>query len=202
MGVGVYTGVGSRTTPEHILKIMRDAAAELASGGWVLRSGAASGADSAFEEGCDMMRGRKEIYLPFRGFNGNRSHLDAPSPEAFGLASHYHPHWHGLSSVGKRLMARNMHQVLGADLKTQADILICWTPDGCKSSAERSKKTGGSGQAIDLASDRAVPVLNLFHPSHQNRLQAFVEGVLAGRAGPCMMEEDVCGHTPAVGPKK
>ena len=27
-------------------------------------------------------------------------------------------------------MARNVHQVLGADLKTPVKMIICWTPDG------------------------------------------------------------------------
>ena len=46
-----YAGVGSRDTPEHILNIMHHIGAYLATQGWVLRSGAASGADAAASSG-------------------------------------------------------------------------------------------------------------------------------------------------------
>jgi hypothetical protein len=50
-----YTGVGSRKTPPHILKVMRQLATKLNSDGWVLRSGGADGADTAFEQGSSVV---------------------------------------------------------------------------------------------------------------------------------------------------
>jgi len=47
-----YTGVGSRKTPLSILKVMRKLGYKLAIDGWMLRSGGADGADSAFEKGA------------------------------------------------------------------------------------------------------------------------------------------------------
>ncbi len=47
-----YTGIGSRSTPEAIQKIMTELAYELGKSGWTLRSGCAPGADSAFEFGA------------------------------------------------------------------------------------------------------------------------------------------------------
>lgn len=46
-----YTGVGSRETPEHILKFIEDVAYWLAGRGYTGRSGSAAGADTAFEQG-------------------------------------------------------------------------------------------------------------------------------------------------------
>ena len=66
-----YTGIGSRDTPDEVLrwfKIYADVLAEL---GFTLRSGAAPGADAAFEEGCDRVDGKKEIYLPWKGFQNS-----------------------------------------------------------------------------------------------------------------------------------
>ena len=62
-----YAGVGSQDTPEHILNIMHHIGAYLATQGWVLRSGAASGADASFEEGAIHGEGEMEIYLPWGG---------------------------------------------------------------------------------------------------------------------------------------
>ena len=60
-----FAGIGSRSTPDHVLQAMRKVAHRLAEMGYTLLSGGAAGADSAFEEGCF---GRKEIYLPWTGF--------------------------------------------------------------------------------------------------------------------------------------
>lgn len=46
-----YTGVGSRSTPQDIMKMMSALASKLEVEGWVLRSGAADGADTGFENG-------------------------------------------------------------------------------------------------------------------------------------------------------
>ena len=64
-----YTGIGSRTTPEHILKLMTKIGKYLALNGYVLRSGGANGADTAFEIGCDEGKGVKEIFIPPFNFN-------------------------------------------------------------------------------------------------------------------------------------
>ena len=65
-----YTGVGSRKTPGAIFDLMGEIGRNLAIDGYVLRSGGASGADTAFEQGCDLHEGMKEIYLPWKGFSG------------------------------------------------------------------------------------------------------------------------------------
>lgn len=60
----VYAGVGSRSTPPSILKLMHAFAKLVAGkGDWILRSGGAIGADLAFELGCNEEGGKKEIYL-------------------------------------------------------------------------------------------------------------------------------------------
>lgn len=65
-----YTGVGSRETPRDVQAVMYKFAQKMALHGAVLRSGGADGADTAFELGCDKQQGKKEIYLPWQGFNG------------------------------------------------------------------------------------------------------------------------------------
>lgn len=58
-----YAGVGSRETPQDVLKIMWKIGRYLALNGYTLRSGGgAKGADTAFENGCDSVRGSKEIF--------------------------------------------------------------------------------------------------------------------------------------------
>ena len=155
-----YAGIGSRSTPDHVLHIMRKVAHRLSELSYTLLSGGAAGADSAFEAGCF---GKKEIYLPWPGFRHlqGRHCVTLPSAEAYRVAEAMHPAWKRLNDTAQALMARNSHQVLGADLRSPVDFVVCWTPDGCEREAARSRATGGTGQAIALADRWGIPVVNL-----------------------------------------
>ena len=125
-----YAGVGSRETPTEILGRFYRAAEYLAKRNFVLRSGGASGADQAFEHGCDAVNGPKEIYLSWKGFEGNKSTLIVSSPKAYELASNFHPYWDNLSMGAKKLQARNSHQIMGIDLSSPVKFVLCWTKNG------------------------------------------------------------------------
>ena len=166
-----YTGVGSRQTPEDILDHMLAMGGQFARAGWTLRSGAAEGADSAFEDGAQH-DGPMEIYLPWAGFNGRKvARLQMPSLQAYEVAANTHPAWGQLKPGAKALHARNAHQVLGHDLNTRSRFVVCWTPDGCESPAERTEKTGGTATAIVIAYAYGIPVFNLAKPARLDELR-------------------------------
>lgn len=173
-----YAGIGARDfkiPKDRVGKLSGQAkrcAARLNELGFWLRSGAATGFDSYFESGAG---DEKEIFLPYPGFNKHPSLMDSPSPEAFRLAEHFHPLWRKLDQSAKQMMARNCHQVLGSDLRTYADFVVCWTADGAESSSERTKDTGGTGMAIDLASTFRIPVFNLERPDALQRLKIHLD---------------------------
>lgn len=147
-----YAGIGSRETPSDILKLFVSVAMTLAKQDYILRSGHAQGADSAFERGCDKVGGNKEIYVPWYGFEGSDSTLVVKDKLAFEIAEKYHPYWFNLSEGAKKLQARNSHQVLGQDLKTPSAFVLCWTKNGSGS--------GGTGQAIRIAKDYNIPIFD------------------------------------------
>lgn len=147
-----YAGIGSRDTPNNIQTLMRQMAAHLANHGWTLRSGAAQGADQAFEKGCDDVTGDKEIYLPWAGFENSKSTLIVNDSRALEIAEKYHPYWHNLSQGARKLQARNSHQVLGADLNTPSSFIICYTKNG--------KGGGGTGQALRIAKAHNIPTFD------------------------------------------
>lgn len=165
-----YTGIGSRETPLNILNMMTNIAMLLVKHGFILRSGGADGADSAFENGAT----NSEIYLPWKGFNGNISPLYNISESAMKMAREYHPSWNSLSTAAKKLMARNCMQILGSDLNTPSQFVICWTKDGCENKATRKSSTGGTGQAIAIASDYGIPVYNLRNETSITKLSLLI----------------------------
>src|SRR6218665_3052905 len=147
-----YAGIGSRDTPGHILRIMSMIGSYLGNNGWTLRSGGAQGADSAFEEGADQVNAPKEIYLPWRGYNGHSSNLNPKnypfSGEELDFSAKFHPKWNKLSPSVRLLMARNTRILAGmkeihGPLVRQSTMIICWTKDGLIQ--------GGTGQALRIA---------------------------------------------------
>lgn len=128
----------------------------------------------AFEQGCDEAGGTKEIYLPWKWFSDNPSPLFEQHPDCFKIASELHFAWPYLKPAVRKLMARNVHQVLGQDLQTPSDFVVCYTPDGCTSIEQYTKNTGGTGLAISLASVNNIPIFNLRDPRALPRLVEFI----------------------------
>jgi len=151
-----YTGIGSRETPQEIVKVMVAVGEKMGELGWTLRSGGANGADLAFELGCDKVGGKKEIYLPWRGFNGSRSPLFLEGKDcerAEEVASRFHPKWDVLSAGAKKMHTRNVFQVLGLGLNIPSKVVVCYTKGGTGQ--------GGTGQAIRVAKAYKVPIIDM-----------------------------------------
>jgi hypothetical protein len=149
----LYTGVGGRKVPSNLLQLASGIGQSLAYKGYTLRSGAASGTDEYFEIGCDRGNGKKEIYLPSKGFNSHPSELYKVCDKALLLASEIHPAWNRLADYVKLLHARNCYQVLGRDLNTPSEFLVAATKNG--------EVVGGTATAINLALKNDIPVYNI-----------------------------------------
>jgi len=135
-----YAGIGSRKTPDDILKKMVDIADDLEKRGYTLRSGGAEGADQAFEFGVDKDE-NKEILRA----------ADA-TEEGIELASLHHPAWHMCSDYARKLHGRNAMIIMGPDLMKPVEFVICWTPD---------EERGGTALGIRIAKKFEIPIYNL-----------------------------------------
>lgn len=162
-----YAGIGSRETPKEMLEHFEYIGSVLANKGFVLRSGGAKGADQAFENGCDKVHGAKDIFLPWKGFENSKSGLCIISEEAMNIAAKYHPYWNNLSDGAKKLQARNSYQVLGYDLNTPSNFIICYTKGG--------KGSGGTCQAIRIAKANNIPVFDFGGEGVGEKLQEFID---------------------------
>lgn len=166
-----YAGIGSRSTPDAIQALMRRIARTLALHEWILRSGHAKGADQAFESGVSEERHAQwELYLPWHGFEGCEGGPGiwcAPGPAAHDVAARHHPTWARCSRGVRAILARDVQEVLGADCDRPSSFVLCWTQDGAVYGAETSARTGGTGQAIRVASAYGVPVYNLARADHR-----------------------------------
>lgn len=170
----IYTGIGARNTPEHMLHIMAYIAGTMAPGGWLLRTGYAKGADQAFASGAEQNQGQMINYLPWPQFN------DAPhasddvrfmtpfvgSPELYNqaqdIASQYHPAWHRCSQGAKKMHIRNVAQLLGPNLNEPSRLVIGYTADG--------KDSGGTGQTFRMARGLGIEVFNIYHDDQRKAM--------------------------------
>lgn len=153
-----YAGIGSRETPRNLIPTINKIVDMLNDKGYILRSGAAEGADKFFENNA----AQTEIFLPWKGYNGHESLLYKDTKEGWELAEKYHPRWNSLSDGAKKMMVRNGYQVLGFDLKTPVDFIVCWTKNG--------KMMGGTSQALRIAKDKGIPIFNLYHENTYKEL--------------------------------
>ena len=158
--VKYYAGIGSRDTPSQFLAIMTACGKALMEDKWILRTGGAKGADTAFEDGV-LFRQFAHIYRP--------AHAMA---EHYVMAKKYsngERHWENLNKnngYGRSLMARNMMIILGPDLKTPVEFVLCWTPGG------RIDK-GGTAHGIKVAMDHRIPVFNMANSNWKEQVAAW-----------------------------
>ena len=80
------------------------------------------------------------------------------------IASEVHPAWDRCNEWARGMHSRNCHQILGYDLQSPVDAVICWTPDG--------KIQGGTATVIRIALKYNIPVFNLGTKDKESVLQS------------------------------
>ena len=80
------------------------------------------------------------------------------------IASEVHPAWDRCNEWARGMHSRNCHQILGYDLQSPVDAVICWTPDGAV--------VGGTATVIRIALKYNIPVFNLGVKDKESVLQS------------------------------
>ena len=80
------------------------------------------------------------------------------------IASEVHPAWDRCNEWARGMHSRNCHQILGYDLQSPVDAVICWTPDGAV--------VGGTATALKLSMKAGIPIFNLGIKDKESVLQS------------------------------
>lgn len=80
------------------------------------------------------------------------------------IASEVHPAWDRCNEWVRGMHSRNCHQILGYDLQSPVDAVICWTPDGAV--------VGGTATALKLSMKASIPIFNLGTKDKESVLQS------------------------------
>lgn len=168
-----YTGIGSRQTPAIVLNVFKKLATELETDGYVLRSGGANGADTAFEAGVSNVK-NKQIFLPWKNFNNNESNLTYDYEFAINKLNAVISKSHLKNLIGNpavlKLHLRNVHQIYGCQSCEKTSFVVCWTED--------ANVVGGTATAIKLANKENIPVYNFGKYKKLNEFEEFAQKIL------------------------
>lgn len=171
-----YCGVGSRDLPTEVEPTLYNISNRLNVDGFTLSTGDASlGADAVFWQSVN---DRKFRFGPVGRKPKSNTIVVTETDDAYSVAveisSIVHPAWRFLPPWAKELHTRNVFEVLGRYLSEPAEFLVCWTPDGAIGKKDVTKKTGGTGTAINLASRFGIPVFNLKNEDSITQLSEFL----------------------------
>jgi hypothetical protein len=168
----IYAGIGSREAPKSVLAAMERIGQRMASNGWTLSSGNCEGPDQAFAKGANTSHpSRIILWLPWASYEIANIHEDntvhfTPTASAIVMAEKYHPNWRACTDGAKKLHARNMHIMLGQDLNSPVEMVVCWTPHG--------QMIGGTSQALRLAKSMKIPIYNIAAEEQLRALMAML----------------------------
>lgn len=186
----IYTGIGSRETPEDILLLMEILGRILCDRGWRLRSGGAIGADSAFYAGARRSERftevNAEIFLPWNGVEYDRvNHLkhwhdpvngyfDATLfstwAETYAIASEIHGGFEYCGPGAIAMHRRNVYQILGSSLNDPSRFVLFWA----KPVGKTGKVSGGTNTAVQLARRHGIETVNLYTDEGRKRAEGFI----------------------------
>ena len=187
-----YTGVGIRETPFEIYLVMKACAMVFEKKGYILRSGTALGADSAFEQGITNPD-NAEIYIPYKSFpqkmwkENSAINYIIPSENKdkyfqannLLMRNNLYKRWETVKQEWvMKLHNRNIFQVLGQNLNKKEKSMFCLCYTSCGSTTYEQtdpNRTGGTGTAINTSSFFDVPVFNLAKENHLNRIVNFLK---------------------------
>ncbi|WP_218079405.1 hypothetical protein [Anthocerotibacter panamensis] len=151
---GFYTGIGSREVAPDIAHLLTRIARHLAATGNILRTGGARGVEKALRQGAEE---DCEVFLPYQIVRGTVQeelpHLLAATRIAEGL----HPDWPEYNPFSRRAHILSVYQLLGADLNTPSDFLLCYAPIDSHGLIQGATRT-----AVALAAVQGIRCYNLF----------------------------------------
>lgn len=168
-----YAGIGARKTPEHILEYMKLQGKLLAQKGYILRSGGAKGADSAFEMGCDSVSGKKQIWSSYNKHEWKAHGWVVPIVEQ----ACWERSFLLMNPSTQTLIGRNTYQLYGDpenfNDSIKSSFVLYWSEP-----KNGENCSGGTRYAIRMAIAAGIPCFNLYNYQEQIKYEAAFERVL------------------------
>lgn len=154
-----YAGIGSRYITKEEEQLILNISS-LLSKKFVVYSGNAEGSDISFQKGSN---NNCVVFLPWKTFNRSKYNLEnvldyfiVNDAESIDSVKKYHPRYEMLNNSATSLMARNYRQIMGHGEYPVVKFVLC-----CADPLRDRTVKGGTGQAVRIANDYNIPVINL-----------------------------------------
>lgn len=179
----IYAILGAPDTPSHVLQEFSDIARMLAAKKFKVR---VTTDDSRKQEGKppaalvgkavrETVGTRYELIKPWNTFGDTEGEAltatGTTSDRGVEMAALFQPAMTKLPDAVKKIIAANVHVMLGKFLESPVEFLVCYTEDGAENSKEVTFKTGNVGLAIRVATSYNIPVINFKNPNSRSRLE-------------------------------
>ncbi len=178
----IIAGIGSQKTSLYDLEFMARVVQKAieVDDDLMFQSGGCGGPDMAVQNSAGI--DRTYVHLPWDGFNGHWAHthnnFTLPDPDQIEVQNEM------VLSVAKmkdrpeshwNLFRRNTNQIMGQYLDRRVEAVFCSAPHPVVDlSGSCIDSAGGTGVAVRLAALYQIPCVNIQHPAHRARLNAWL----------------------------
>lgn len=173
-----YTGIGSQTITEEESVLITSIGEVMARKGYILKSGAARGADEAFQLGaCNVNPSMTDILLPWGSFKDRLQssfegiNYRVPTAGEFRVAREYLvaeciiPWFDSMKPANKKFHGRNYYQVMG--MVNTSVVIYC-------ANEANSEVSGGTRTAVMIARELGIPTYNLRIKKERDKLRSLL----------------------------
>lgn len=174
-----YAATGNQNPPPEVLSRIESVVRRLNQLGFTARTGGFEGVEETVEKAA----AKKEVHLPWRGFNDKESKFTWTKERATSVARMFQPGFDALKKPVQTFLAKNARLILGDSMASPALFLIVWTEDGCNTSKRRNAQTGFSGHPIAIASALGIPIYNFQNPDDERRLNEYLDHLVLPEQG-------------------
>ena len=149
----LYAGTGDRKTPLKIQNLLQNYIKILNERNYMLRTGSESGTQTFMKTLADKVEVMDIPEANHLVYAANRSHYVL---------------WSHNGNRVKKKYARDTLILLGDNLATPPEFLLCWCNINIK---------GGSVFSIRLAKEHNIPIYNIFREDHQEKFEEEILGL-------------------------
>lgn len=170
-----YAVASNKNTPPEIIQQFVELAKWLETKGFVVRvDGDKDGVSQAVEDAVS----KKEVILPWKGFNEKESEFCWSNEASQHIAKKYSPVYESIPDGVKKFLHRNARLIMGDKMRSPVSFLIAWSDDGCESIREKTSRTGFVSHQIGITLGAIRPVFNLKRQDAVERIKKYVDSFI------------------------
>jgi len=167
-----YAVASNKGIPQSVIQDIVEVAKLLETKGFTVRVG---GDNDGLDQAVENAVSRKELILPWKGFNEKESPFTWSIEASHHIAKKFSPIYDTIPDGVKKFLHQNARLVMGDKMRSPIAFLICWSEDGCETLREKTMRTGFVAHQIGITIGACRQVFNFGKPDAKKRLIEYIE---------------------------